>query len=447
VPELKIRAGEQLAKLARLPEQTQEFPAAITAWEKTNDRVDAENLGEKNGWQKVDADMSGWQKSRINAKWRDSGLTNGGIAWIRKEVDLPATVVGKNFRFNLGLVDEQYVTAYWNGEKLGESGRNAPEFYYGYVNFNLPPKLLHQGKNIFALRFVVNTNDKSPFNRHALELGFLNLGLKELSDDCLVKVEREFTPLTKAAVAARPVTPKGDVAHTSSALFGGMIQPLVPFAIKGALWYQGEQDAGRALVYRTLLPLMINDWRTRWGWDFPFIIQQLPNWDAGDALGTQWAKLREAQAFTANSLTNCFVAVGIDIGEANDVHPKNKREIGRRLALVALANVYGRHIDFSGPVYDSMSVEGSAIRLKFKFADGLKSLDGGPLKTFVIAGADRKFVPAEAKIDGVTLMISNPQVAAPVAVRYAFINNPEGCNFSNASGLPAMPFRTDDWPF
>jgi len=446
VPDFKVRADEQIANLKKLPDQIRSFPAALAAWEKENGRVDSKNMGEQNGWQKADADVSDWQKTKLEASWSDSGLTNGGIAWVRKEVDLPATYGSRSFRLDLGLVNEAYLTAYWNGEKIGESGKKAPEFYFGFVHFDVPSKLLKPGRNVFALRFVVDTPVKSPITRGAFQPEFSDFGVTNWNDNCVVKVEKEFLPLTKVALAARPVVPKGDGAHTASALFNGMIQPLIPFAIKGVLWYQGEQDTRRAFAYRTMLPLLISDWRSHWGYDFPFIIQQLPNWTASGAENTEWAELREAQVLAASSLTNCYLSVGIGAGEANNVHPKNKREIGRRLALVALANVYGKSILFSGPVYDSMAVEGHSIRLKFKHADGLKSLDGQPLNNFTIAAADQKFFPAEAKIDAGTVVVSSPQIETPVAVRYAFINNPEGCNFSNSSGLPAMPFRTDTWP-
>ncbi|MDB6016309.1 MAG: sialic acid-specific 9-O-acetylesterase [Pedosphaera sp.] len=443
VPDFKARADGQIASLEKLPGRVKSFPAELAAWEKENGRADAENIGEKNGWQRTDADISGWHKAVINAKWRDSGLKNGGIAWLRKEVELPVARAGQGIHLDLGRVDEQCVTAYWNGEKLGESGKSAPDFYFSYVHFDVPPRLVKPGKNVFALRFVVDTADKTPVSRHARELGFFDPGLPDLSDECFVKVEKEFPPLEQSALAARPATPMTNGEHTSSTLFGGMINPLIPFAIKGVLWYQGESDSLDAFAYRALLPLMIRDWRARWGYDFPFLIQQLPNFKTRSV--ENWAEIREAQALAAKEIVNCDISVGIDIGEANDGHPKNKREIGRRLALVALAKVYGEPVDYCGPIYDSMNVEGQAIRLKFKFTNGLKSRDGRPLKNFAIAGADQKFVPAEAKIDGATLMVSNPQVAAPVAVRYAFVNDPEGCNFSNASGLPAIPFRTDEW--
>ncbi len=446
VPAFKARADEQLADLYRLPKMIEKFPAALDAWEKANGRVDSENVGEKNGWANTGAATADWKAAKINDKWSVAGLTNGGVIWLRKEVVLPAAVAGKNFRFEPGLVDEQYLTVYWNGHKIGETGHKPPHFYFGYVSFDVPAKWLQPGANVLALRFVVATGDKQPVLRHAIDLGFLNLGLKELSDDCLVKIEKDFPPLTKAVLASRPAVPKADAAHTSSTLFGGMIAPLLPFGLKGVLWYQGEEDGKRAYAYRALLPLMINDWRSRWGYEFPFLIQQLPNWNASGATNTEWAELREAQALTAENLPNCGIAVGIDVGEAHNVHPRNKREIGRRLALVALAKVYGQPVDCTGPVYDSMQVEAGRIRLRFKPVGGLKSDDAKPLRNFTIAGEDKVFVPAVAKIEGDSVVVTSPVSATPVAVRYAFINNPEGCNFSNASHLPAMPFRTDQWP-
>ncbi len=446
VPELKKTADEQIANLAQLPDQIAKFPEAIAAWETKYGRTNPANTGEQQGWAAPEADTKDWKPMQLRTKWRDAGLPNGGVVWIRKEVDVPAASAGKGFRLDLGMVDEQYTTAYFNGEKLGDSGTNPPQFYGGYVNYDVPPQSVKAGKNVVAIRFVTATGEKIGITRSGAMMGFSAIGVTGVKDDCLVRVESEFSKLTKEALAERPRCPKGDAAHTASTLFGGMIHPLIPFPIRGVLWYQGEQDASIASTYRTLLPLMIRDWRARWGQgDFPFIIQQLPNWSADGSEKTTWAKLREAQALTAKTVPNCMLSVGIDIGEANDVHPKNKREIGRRLALVALNSVYGKKVESSGPVYDSMTVDGPALRVKFSTQTDLKSLDGTPLKGFTIAGKDKKFVPAEATISGRSVKVSSPQVAKPVAVRYAFINNPEGLNLSNASGLPAMPFRTDDW--
>ncbi|MEN6402397.1 MAG: sialate O-acetylesterase, partial [Armatimonadia bacterium] len=229
-------------------------------------------------------------------------------------------------------------------------------------------------------------------------------------------------------------------------LYNGMINPLINFAIRGAIWYQGEANAGRAYQYRKLMPLMITDWRTKWGYDFPFYQVNLANYMArkdqpGDSA---WAELREAQTMTA-ALPNNGQAVIIDVGLADNIHPTDKQTVGNRLAVLALAKTYGKGNEWSGPMYDKMAVENGKIRLTFTHADGMATKDGGPVKGFAIAGEDKKFVWAEAKIDGKSIVVSSPEVAAPVAVRYAWADNPD-TNLYNAAGLPAVPFRTDDWP-
>jgi len=230
-------------------------------------------------------------------------------------------------------------------------------------------------------------------------------------------------------------------------LYNAMIHPLLPYGIRGAIWYQGESNAGRAYQYRKLFSAMIKDWREAWGQgNFPFYFVQLANFmkvkpqPEDDA----WAELREAQTM-ALKLPNTGMAVTIDIGEAKDIHPKNKQEVGRRLALNALAKTYGKDIPYSGPMYESMKIEGNKVRMHFTNADGgLKIKGGKQLKGFAIAGADKKFVWAKAKIDGNDVIVWNSKIKNPVAVRYAWAANPV-CNLYNGAGLPASPFRTDDW--
>ena len=231
--------------------------------------------------------------------------------------------------------------------------------------------------------------------------------------------------------------------HNATVLFNGMIHPFIPFAIRGAIWYQGESivggDAGIAL-YPRVQATLVRDWRRLWGeGNFPFYIVQL----AGQEAASNSPKVREAQA-TILALPNTGMAVATDIGEAKNVHPKNKQDVGDRLARIALAKVYGRKIEASGPVYESMKVERGAIRIIFSHpGGGLVAKGGGPLKGFTLAGADLKFVPAEAKIDGDTVVVSSAEVAVPVAVRYAWVNFPKDCNLFNVAGLPAAQFRTD----
>jgi sialate O-acetylesterase len=250
------------------------------------------------------------------------------------------------------------------------------------------------------------------------------------------------------AAPRRPSSPYGPGhPHSPSGLYNAMIAPLIPYAIRGAIWYQGESNAGRAYQYRELFPAMIKSWWDTWGQnDFPFLFVQLANFmkvedEPGDSA---WAELREAQTMTLD-LPNTGMAVIIDIGEADDIHPKDKQDVGERLALWALAKTYFKDIVYSGPLYSFMNIRGNEIVLNFKYVDGgLVAKGGEPLKGFAIAGEDHKFVWADAKIEGETIVVSSDKVAKPVAVRYAWANNPV-CNLYNQAGLPASPFRTDGW--
>lgn len=246
----------------------------------------------------------------------------------------------------------------------------------------------------------------------------------------------------------KPGEPRGpEHPHRASGLYNAMIAPIVPYGIRGAIWYQGESNAGRAYQYRELFPAMIEDWRAAWGQgDFPFYFVQLANFmaRAPEPGESEWAELREAQTMTLG-VKNTGMAVIIDIGEEKDIHPKNKQDVGKRLALNALAKDYGRDVAWSGPMYKRVHFKKGAAHLWFDHACGLSTQGNAPLKGFAIAGADRKFVWADARIEGKKVVVSSPQVPNPVAVRYGWANNPE-CTLTNASGLPASPFRTDKWP-
>ncbi len=234
-------------------------------------------------------------------------------------------------------------------------------------------------------------------------------------------------------------------------LYNGMIAPLAPYAVRGAIWYQGEnnaRDLPRSEAYRRLLPTMVNGWREDFGQEFPFYIVQLAAFaKRGDSPMTKpwsqslWSVLRESQAEAANTLSKSGLAVTIDIGDPKEIHPKNKQEVGRRLALIALAKEYGKKLECSGPVYAGVKFDGAVATLNFTHADGLAARGGGAVTGFVVAGEDGLFQPAEATIEGSTVKVSSPQVPKPVAVRYAWRGYPE-CNLVNAAGLPAGPFRT-----
>ncbi|MDQ6785453.1 MAG: sialate O-acetylesterase [Acidobacteriota bacterium] len=237
--------------------------------------------------------------------------------------------------------------------------------------------------------------------------------------------------------------------RVASSIYDGMIEPLMPFAIKGAIWYQGESNEDRAEQYNILLPTMIRAWRERWDeGNFPFGIVQLPNYrkPSDEPQDAAWSFIREAQRRTAMNMLHTGLIVTIDIGEANDIHPKNKLDVGKRMAIWALKDVYGRKLSDS-PDFQKMEIKGDKVILTFDdVGSGLKIKTGDKLDEFAIADADKKFVWANAKIIGKNKVeVSSPDVKNPLAVRYAFNNNPRNPNLTNDSGLPAAPFRTDDW--
>ena len=259
-----------------------------------------------------------------------------------------------------------------------------------------------------------------------------------------------YQPLTLNALTGFAIinmTTAGDPMRPPAGLYEGMITPLNPYRIRGAIWYQGEGNTWRAYQYRTLLPALIAGWRSGWKeGDFPFLIVQLPNQGDSPELGDSiWAELREAQLLTAKTVRNTGLAVTIDVGDPHNLHPPHKEEVGYRLAVWALGTTYRRKIAYSGPLYDSMQIVGSEVKIHFlQSGTGLEGRDGA-LRGFSIAGADRKFHWANARIEGESIVVSSPEVMSPMAVRYAWAGSPD-CNLYNKQGLPASPFRTDDWP-
>ncbi len=268
--------------------------------------------------------------------------------------------------------------------------------------------------------------------------------------------KKQWQEAVKAAQAAKQPAPPQPVyvgreplqPNRPGNLFNGKIAPIIPFAIRGAIWYQGESNAGNGPLYATQLPLMIRDWRTRWGNEFPFAWVQLPNFlkrEAEPGAASHWARLREAQSKSL-AVPKTGMSINLDIGDAGNIHPLNKQEIGRRLALWARAQVYAEKIPWSGPLYESHEIRGNEVVIRFTHAEGLKTADGSTtLKGFAIADATQKWQWAEARIVGDHVIVSHPGIQTPMAVRYAWANNPD-VNLINGTGLPAGPFRTDEWP-
>jgi sialate O-acetylesterase len=262
-------------------------------------------------------------------------------------------------------------------------------------------------------------------------------------DSAEAKAAGKQAPRRPTLAGAPGTNPFGRPEGAPSGLYNAMIAPLIPYGIAGAIWYQGESNAGKAYEYRTLFQTMITDWRRHWGQgEFPFLFVQLAPFDAGPP---NWPELREAQ-FLALALPKTGMAVITDVGEHKDIHPKKKREVGERLALAARAIAYGEAIEYTGPVYTSMSVQGNKVVLKFAHVNGGLEAKGGKLSGFTVAGADQKFIAADAEITGPdTITVSVAGVAQPEAVRFGWANYPE-VNLFNRAGLPATPFRTDTWP-
>jgi sialate O-acetylesterase len=234
-----------------------------------------------------------------------------------------------------------------------------------------------------------------------------------------------------------PPTDYSQSPNAPTVLYNGMIAPLLPYAIRGAIWYQGESNVGRERQYRTLFPTMIADWRHAWGeGDFPFLFVQIAPYHGNSP------EIREAQLLSWQNTTNTAMVVTIDCGDANDIHPPRKQPMSARLALAARAIAYGEKLEYSGPVFQSMKLEGSEAVLRFTHPGGGLVAKDGPLKGFTIAGADKVFHPAQAEIHGQTIVVASDAVSRPVAVRYGWANVPEG-NLFNRAGLPASPFRTD----
>jgi sialate O-acetylesterase len=260
-------------------------------------------------------------------------------------------------------------------------------------------------------------------------------------------VKQKLTLEQISGFAIEAMTPSGFPPRPPSGLYEGMITPLMNYRMRGAIWYQGESNTQRAFQYRTLLPAMIRSWRVGWQeGDFPFLIVQLPNQGHSEEFADSWwAELREAQLFTAKTVPNTGLAVTIDVGESWNLHPPRKQEVGERLALWALGTTYGEKVAYAGPFYESKQVQGREVRIRFQDAGGGLEAHGETLMGFTIAGADKKFHRGLARIEGSTVVVSSPEVKAPVAVRYAWGDSPE-CNLFNNEGLPASPFRTDDWP-
>jgi sialate O-acetylesterase len=396
------------------------------------------DVGQRENWSAANLDDHDWKTLTLTDGFQELGVADApSVCYFRKVIVLPNPLPSGPAVIRLGVV-ERMDTVYFNGQWIGASA-----WVENPRKYSVSAKILKPGTNVMTIR-VLKTKPDGGFRSKPEELCL------ELGDKTKIPLAGEWKG--KVSVDARPPhsLPLGfeNWPTMPGVLYDGMIAPVAPFAISGALWYQGEANAGRAAQYRTLLPAMIADWRKTFGQgDFPFYIVSLAAFmQHRDQPGDDgWAELRAAQAFTARTVTNSGLAVAIDVGDANDIHPKDKKEVGDRLALLALANHYGFKAPCSGPTFVRVEEIPGALKLHFDHTDGGLVVKGDKLEEFSIAGADRKWFWADAKIEGGAVVVSSPKVPKPVAARYAWQSNPNATLF-NGAGLPAAPFSTDDLP-
>lgn len=380
---------------------------------------------------------SDWQTASLPGLWEENGLPDfDGFVWYRKTIEIPDNWEKNNLTLSLGMIDDNDIT-YFNGKEIGRT-----EGYSTERRYTVPANLVKRGNATIAVR-VMDTGGGGGFHGEPGKM-YIAPANKETLRENLDGEWKYKVAIDLKEVGAFPQLASQNPNNPTS-LYNAMIAPLVSYAIQGAIWYQGESNAGRAYQYRTLFPLMISDWRTKWGYDFPFYFVQLSNFmkTQNEPGESNWAELREAQSMTLN-LAKTGMAVTIDIGDADDIHPKNKQDVGKRLALQAREKTYKQDVVASGPIYKSYQIENGKIRIFFQPNKSKLVAKDGELKGFAIAGPDKKFYWADAKIVANEVEVSSPHVKFPVAVRYAWGDNPV-CNLYNEAGLPASPFRTDDW--
>ncbi|KAA9035669.1 sialate O-acetylesterase [Ginsengibacter hankyongi] len=376
-----------------------------------------------------------WHRIAIPGFWEDQGAKNlNGVVWYRREIDVPASMTNVPAKVFLGRIvdaDELYI----NGKKVGTTG-----YMYPQRRYPVPGGVLKPGKNLFVVR-VTNNFGKGGFvpdKPYQLIAGNDTIDLTGYWEYKAGRVNFPRRGFGSFGIAAQ---------NQPTALYNSMIAPLVGYTIKGFVWYQGESNTGKPGDYAKRQPAMITDWRNKWKeGDIPFLFVQLPGFGDYNYLPSesQWATFREAQAKSL-SVSNTAMAVAIDVGEWNDIHPDHKKEVGDRLALAAEKIAYGENIVYAGPIYKTSTIDGNKIIISFnETGSGLTTNDGEAPAEFAIAGDDKKFVWANAKIEGDKVIVWSDDVPSPKYVRYAWADEPINPNLINKEGLPAAPFRTDE---
>ncbi len=431
--------------LPKAEPNTPEYQRLLAEWQAIAFHADPGNVGATQGWQQVETDLSAWQPMALPCYWEQHGLNIDGAVWFRRTVTIPASWQGHDLVLELGPIDD-FDTTYVNGEEVGATGREVANAHQVPRRYVVPGRLITSPSVTIAVRVFDHFGNGGICGLPAhMRLCGPDAGNPvPLAGDWLHRVELALPP--KANLPAQP--PSALDAKRPGGLFNGMIAPLLPYAVRGVVWYQGESNADRGEQYVPLMQTLIAAWRREFGRDLAFHLVQLCAYmprlaDPGDS---HWAELRAAQATIADTVPGCGIAITIDSGDTSDIHPRNKGLVGQRLARLALRSQYDCHdIVDEGPVATAWTVIAADMQVTFRVSGGLVAFGGGPVLGFALAGADRRWHNATGIIHGDTVVVSSPAVAEPVALRYAWASNPDA-TLSDVNGLPARPFRTDDWP-
>lgn len=421
---------ESLASVQRKDDEDN-YPKQIAAWNNELDQQDRGYKFDKAIWTAKNYNDSEWKQIELPGFFDLKEKPNfDGLVWFRKKLIIPQEWSGKDLTLSLGTIDDNDIT-YFDGKEIGRT-----QGYDRQRKYIISKDQITTGEHSITVR-VFDGGGGGGIYGDAANF-FIQSADQKQSLQGLWKY-RISVDLKDFKSMPQP----NNGPNRPTVLYNAMIHPFIPFVIKGVIWYQGEANAGRAKQYETLFPALIQDWRTKFGKpDLPFYFVQLASYARGEGDEFSWSLLREAQ-LNALKLPNTGMAITIDIGDELDIHPKNKQDVGKRLALIALAKTYKKSIDYSGPVYKTMIQKNNELILIFDFNGNIQAKSSS-IKGFSIAGADKVFHPADATIKNSQVHLQNIVVKKPVAARYAWGNNPDG-NLTNKSGLPASPFRTDNW--
>jgi sialate O-acetylesterase len=468
---IKSAADKIIEEAKSYAERQNIYQDNYKAWQAKYQRQDVP-MKQRNRYAAYKGSAMDWHTIEINGSYTADDLPNGGVLWLSRVVHVNTDMAGVYLALHLGTMHE-FDEVFWNGVRIGSTtaeattAQNEEAHSSTARRYDVPANLVKEGDATISIRIFNPAGAPSISGLSLSKSGYL-----VLSGEWQRRTESSEPVLTADAKTSFPQRPgfMGAERYRPSALFNAMINPLLPYNVRGVIWFQGESNTSRSVQYRTLFPALIKDWRAQWrNPKMPFYFCQLANYKAKNATPEEsgLAELREAQSM-ALELPQTGQALTIDIGEEADIHFRDKKTVGLRLLRIALAKTYGLNVSYSGPVYDSIIREGNSMRIHFQFTDGglratevpatykrtstlttltplVKNSPNSQLQGFQICGQDRKWVWANANIDGLTVVVSSPEVSDPVAVRYAWGDNPT-VNLYNGAGLPAAPFRTDNFP-